>query len=128
MINTPEEIMKIMQAYIDGKKIQYSSISATMNQCWKDTPTVPSFNFGMYTYRIKPIPQTDKAKYEDLLKICEDFIEKIGYSEWHIKTIGGVTTEIQDSKPDSYPEIYHLGVLNFHTFVDKIQQLKEQDG
>lgn len=46
----PEEIVKVVQAYIDGKSIQASN---NAGRSWVNA-TSPSWGFSEFTYRIKP--------------------------------------------------------------------------
>lgn len=45
------DAVKVMEAYANGKKIQYKEISE-----WLDT-SLPLFNWAKYKYRVKPEPK-----------------------------------------------------------------------
>lgn len=53
---TPDEIIEVIQAYKEGKQIQYTS-SKHYHQLWEDT-THPTWDFSEFNYRIKPKPRT----------------------------------------------------------------------
>ena len=55
-----KEIVKVMEAYINGKKIQYLD---EYNE-WIDAPN-PSFNWSNYVYRIKPEPKYRPFKTQE---------------------------------------------------------------
>ena len=56
-IKTAKKHMEVMQAFIDGKEIEYERINRTnVSEIWKDC-TAPIWDFTNYTYRIK---QSDK--------------------------------------------------------------------
>ena len=67
---TREEIrdaVKVMEAYANGKKIQYKEISE-----WLDT-SLPLFNWAKYKYRVKPEPkfrpfETKEECWQEMLK------------------------------------------------------------
>ena len=50
-----EQAIAVMQAWMDGKPIQYNTYSTGKN--WIDLPAeAPVWNWQNYTYRIKPEP------------------------------------------------------------------------
>lgn len=51
----PEYMIEVIQAYIDGKTIQYMQYSAGK---WRDIKDQPMFNFSQNYYRVKPVPRT----------------------------------------------------------------------
>ncbi len=50
-----KEIVKVVQAHIDGKTIQYKSKNPDSE--WRDCVVVPSWDFLYLNYRIKPKPR-----------------------------------------------------------------------
>lgn len=53
-MKTTQEMIAVMQAYVDGKKVQFSHINCNI---WADSPT-PSWDWRACDYRIKPAPFT----------------------------------------------------------------------
>ena len=61
------DAVKVMEAYANGKKIQYKEISE-----WLDT-SLPLFNWAKYKYRVKPEPKyrpfkTQEECWNEMLK------------------------------------------------------------
>ena len=61
------DAVKVMEAYANGKKIQYKEISE-----WLDT-SLPLFNWAKYKYRVKPEPkyrpfETKEECWNEMLK------------------------------------------------------------
>ena len=54
-----KEAAKVMEAYANGKKIQYKEISE-----WLDT-SLPLFNWAKYKYRVKPEPKYRPFKSQE---------------------------------------------------------------
>lgn len=53
-IKTTKKYIEVMQAFIDGKEIEYKRINRTNgSEIWK-TASTPVWDFANYTYRIKP--------------------------------------------------------------------------
>ena len=52
--NTPQEMLEIIRAHVDGKKLQYYS---NIREIWCDTCDTPCFSFHDTTYRVKPTPK-----------------------------------------------------------------------
>ena len=53
-IKTTKKHIEVMQAFIDGKEIEYERINRTnVSEIWKDC-TTPIWDFTSYLYRIKP--------------------------------------------------------------------------
>ena len=59
MTQSIESMIEVLQAYKDGKKIEYLS---TMDGTWSSCIGEPLFNFDDYQYRIAPEPKK-KVKY-----------------------------------------------------------------
>ena len=59
MTQSVESMIEVLQAYKDGKKIEYLS---TMDGTWSSCIGEPLFNFGNVKYRIAP-EQKKKVKY-----------------------------------------------------------------
>ena len=54
IIKTTKQHIEVMQAFIDGKEIEYERINRTnVSEIWK-TASTPIWDFTNYTYRIKP--------------------------------------------------------------------------
>jgi len=51
---SPESMIEVIQAYIDGKVIQYMEDE---DRGWLDCGIDPAFNFYAKDYRIKPTPR-----------------------------------------------------------------------
>lgn len=71
-MKTTEEKIAVMQAYVDGKKIQRTKL--TIYQDWEDHPA-PKWNWYYYDYRIKPEP---KCRPYASAKECFDEVKKHG--------------------------------------------------
>ena len=54
MTQSIESMIEVLQAYKDGKKIEYLS---TMDGTWSSCIGEPLFNFDDYQYRIAPEPR-----------------------------------------------------------------------
>ena len=54
MTQSIESMIEVLQAYKDGKKIEYLS---TMDGTWSSCIGEPLFNFDDYQYRIAPEPK-----------------------------------------------------------------------
>ena len=52
-IKTTKEHLEVMQAFIDGKEIEYRLFTPTNSMFWRISQT-PMWNFDKYEYRIKP--------------------------------------------------------------------------
>lgn len=50
------EMIAVMQAYIDGKEIQYRRVTCSPPSIWFDCDTnrVPDWSWGYHDYRVKP--------------------------------------------------------------------------
>lgn len=70
-----EEKIAVMQAYADGKKIQYREAGHTE---WLDYKGEPEWRWGPYCYRIKP--ETKYRPYKDYREMVEDFCERFDAS------------------------------------------------
>ena len=56
-----------MQAFIDGKEIEYDRINRTnVSEIWK-TASTPMWDFANYTYRIKPSDKKNCKKFTNPL-------------------------------------------------------------
>ena len=58
-MKTTEEMIAVMQAYVDGKEIEYESYSK-----WEKV-TEPAWNWGGNDYRVKPEPEYIPFTFED---------------------------------------------------------------
>ena len=58
-IEETRDAVKVMEAYANGKKIQYKEISE-----WLDT-SLPIFNWAKYKYRVKPEPKYRPFKNQE---------------------------------------------------------------
>lgn len=54
-MNTLQEQLKIIQAAIDGKSIEFRAIHSGID--WETSHNPAGFNFPAYVYRIKPEPR-----------------------------------------------------------------------
>ncbi len=57
-IEETKKMIEVMQAYVEGKEIQYMRIYTTSPPEWKDIPknNPPPWDWDNTIYRIKPIP------------------------------------------------------------------------
>ena len=60
-MTTTAEAIKIMIAFLEGKKIEYRSKFLGTNRIWEDT-TQPTWAWSNYEYRIAPIQPKPKTK------------------------------------------------------------------
>lgn len=72
---TTEEKIAVMQAYVDGKKIQAKTFGADN---WMDCIVEPSWNWVVYDYRVKP--EAKYRPYKDYREMVEDFCERFSES------------------------------------------------
>lgn len=63
---TTEEMIKVMQGYVDGKDLQYRNKKTGMD--WEDV-TNPVWEWYDYEYRIKPEPKYRPLKPEELIEL-----------------------------------------------------------
>ena len=93
-IEETKKYLEIMQAFVDGKQIQYKS---TIGKLWKPTD-VPAWRFNTYEYRVaKEIPDfPEKWRYAQHVydgyyeeEIMEKQNEIIDYLDYLRKRIGG---------------------------------------
>lgn len=74
-IKTTKEQIEVMQAFIDGKEIEYRLFTPTNSMLWKISQT-PMWNFDKYEYRIKPSePEYVYPIYKRLKKRPETIIK-----------------------------------------------------
>ena len=69
-------------------------------------------------------PKTTEEKYDELMEACSQFIKDIGYNKWR-NIVTAVTVELPhgSSSITGRHEDFHLGIMSFHNFVDKLQKL-----
>ena len=74
-IKTTKEHLEVMQAFIDGKEIEYRLFTPTNSMIWRISQT-PMWNFDKYEYRIKPSePEYVYPIYKRLKKRPETIIK-----------------------------------------------------
>lgn len=77
---TIEEMMAVLTAYKEGKKIQVK-----VHDDWLDEPN-PSFDFSHITYRIKPEPHYRPFKnVEEVMEAIKehgDWVRRSGYEQY----------------------------------------------
>ena len=74
-IKTTKQHMDVMQAFIDGKEIEYRLFTPTNSMLWRISQT-PMWNFDKYEYRIKPSePEYVYPIYKRLKKRPETIIK-----------------------------------------------------
>ena len=67
-IKTAKKHIEVMQAFINGKEIEYERINRTnVSEIWKDC-TTPIWDFTNYTYRIKPSDKKNRTKFTNPLR------------------------------------------------------------
>jgi hypothetical protein len=71
---TTKDIIKVMQAYVDGKTIQIRlSVS---DDKWEDSKAIePNWNWYQYDYRIKPEPKYRPLKPEELIELKDKWLK-----------------------------------------------------
>jgi hypothetical protein len=52
---THDEIIAVVQAHKDGKRIEMRSFATDAK--WVDSTERPTFNFGLFNYRVNPAPR-----------------------------------------------------------------------
>ena len=71
-IKTTKKHIEVMQAFIDGKEIEYERINRTnVSEIWK-TASTPMWDFANYTYRIKPSDKKNSTKFTNQLHSHSD--------------------------------------------------------
>lgn len=74
-IKTTKQQIDVMQAFIDGKEIEYRLFTPTNSMLWRISQT-PMWNFDKYEYRIKPSePEYVYPIYKRLKKRPETIIK-----------------------------------------------------
>lgn len=80
---TPDEMIEVIQAYKDGKKIECCPIGKDKWYCVPD----PSWSFGIYLYRaVTPVPY-DSKDYYDMMVSNKGIIDSYG-NTWSIASVG----------------------------------------
>lgn len=69
-----KEAIKVMQAFVDGKKIEWKPKGDNIG--WEEKPD-PVFDFSDNKYRVKPEPTM--RPYKDIEELKADLIENGGY-------------------------------------------------
>lgn len=70
---TTEEKISVMQAYVEGKKIQVKAWCASE---WKDCIFEPKWYWESCDYRVKP--EEKYIPYKDYKEMVDDFCERFG--------------------------------------------------
>lgn len=70
---TTEEKIAVMQAYVDGKKIQ---VKACCVREWRDCIVAPDWDWVSYDYRVKP--EEKYRPYNEYHEMIDDFCERFG--------------------------------------------------
>lgn len=86
-----KEKIAIMQAYEDGKTIQYKEKDSSKWCEWLHRNKEPNWNWDLYDYRIKPESKLRPYTYEELVEEIKK--HKNGYLIWgtRIVSLGGFT-------------------------------------
>ncbi len=67
-----KEYIEVMQAFLDGKEIEYERINRTnVSKIWKEC-TTPIWDFTNYTYRIKPSDKKNVKHFTSQLHSLSD--------------------------------------------------------
>lgn len=66
MKQTPQEIVQVVTAFMNGEKIEFSQLSDTDEQRWREIET-PNWDFQCFRYRVKQ-PQKPSIKWEEVNK------------------------------------------------------------
>lgn len=75
-MKTIDEMIAVMQAYIDGAKIE--KIGRCYPQSDYEEDEEPNWNWGIYDYRVKPEPQY--VPYDSVLEVERDkWVKRKGY-------------------------------------------------
>ena len=72
---TTEEKIAVMQAYVEGKKIQVRSCGYDL---WRDCIYEPDWDWVSCDYRVKP--EAQYRPYHSYREMVEDFCERFGVS------------------------------------------------
>ena len=73
-MKTTKEMISVMQAYADGKKIEHN-LNGLISDAWEDC--TPKWDWVTYDYRIKPEP-----KYRPYKNADECFVEAQKHGYW----------------------------------------------
>lgn len=65
---TTKEKIEVMQAYLDGKQIQFREFPLNGREKWMDLTGEPAWKWGTYEYRIKPEPRIPIEEWRVLYK------------------------------------------------------------
>ncbi len=60
------DIIEVVTAHLEGKKIQHRRIDAGSDAEWKDCKDDPLWNFSYIDYRVKPEPQIFYIRKSDI--------------------------------------------------------------
>lgn len=112
-MNTPEQMVKIIKAYNEGKTIESKG---SYDKEWTKLE-YPNFSFSLHTYRIKPEPKLRPYTFEEL---SEEVVKHSPYLKWgsEIVSIGGFTNKgVGIVKPRGMTNVDY-GVLCYMTWLD----------
>lgn len=73
---TTKEMIGVMQAFVEGKTIQFTSNGGIE---WEIT-TCPSWNWDRFTYRVKP--EKEYRPYENTDEMIEDWKTRFEVPDW----------------------------------------------
>lgn len=80
-----EKKIAVMQAYVDGKQIQYKAVDATI---WHDV-VEPLWDWSYLDYRVKP--ESKYRPYKDTDEMIEDFLHRFqnisSHGNWYMPLI-----------------------------------------
>ena len=74
---TIPEMTEVMNAFAEGKKIQFTSV-ANKDMVWMDTDN-PTWDFSSYNYRIKPEGRRPYISSEEMV---DDFKKRFNVKDW----------------------------------------------
>ena len=104
---TTEEMIKVMQAYVGGKDLQYRNKKTGMD--WLDV-TNPAWEWYDYEYRIKPEPKYRPLKPEELIELKGKWLlnkgDKCLYAVAYIKPFSVGIMANRDSNPERLLELW----------------------
>lgn len=85
---TTEEKIKVMQAYVGGRKIEWTGRG---NDCWEDT-SKPTWNWYKYNYRIK------KSTREDMLEELNKVLVGGRTETWVVNQVENLVIRWEEEK------------------------------
>lgn len=117
--NQAKEILPIIQAYAEGKSIEFSSIT-DVSKAWREVTDFPLGMIDSFKFRIKPEPKFRPFKDAEE---CWTEMQKHQPFGW-VKDRNGSAFVIENVDSRSFVDVYGEGTCTFndvfenHTFAD----------